>query len=122
MGSLGDFKDKIQPRTCVEAMGIRISCHPIFGEKSPRSTDGMKVTRTDVAKYIEDFLSGKDGPYDWDNFISVRIKNDADLEAMRLRIGGLPDQYPADRGGYCNEEGIKVLRQILDELRFDIDH
>jgi hypothetical protein len=76
----------------------------------------MKISREDVAKYIEDFLSGKDGPLDWDYFISVRIKDNPELEAIRLRCGRLPDQYPPDKGGYCNAEGMKVLRQILVEL------
>ena len=77
----------------------------------------MRITNKDVIKYIEDFLSGKDKPHDWDYFISVRIKNDPYLEAIRLKIGRLPDQYPPKAGGYCNEAGMNVLRQILSELR-----
>ncbi len=77
----------------------------------------MKISREDVANYIEDFLADKGGPWDWDDFISIRIKNNPELEAIRLRCGRLPDEYPPDQGGYCNSEGIKVLRQILDELR-----
>jgi hypothetical protein len=81
----------------------------------------VKVSKEDVVKYIEDFLSGKGGPWDWDDFISIRIKNNPELEAIRLRCGRLPDDSPPDQGGYCNAEGIKVLRQILDELRSTAD-
>ena len=31
----------------------------------------MKVSREDVAKYIQDFLSGKGEPWDWDGLISM---------------------------------------------------
>lgn len=79
---------------------------------------GVKVSREDVEKYIEDFLSGKGGPWDWDDFISIRIKNNPELERIRLICARLSDQYPPDQGGYCNSEGMKVLGQILDELRF----
>ena len=69
----------------------------------------MKVTRKDVIKYIEDFLSGTDKPLRLGLlFISVRDQeNDQVLEAVRLKVGSLPDQYPPDRklGGYCNEKG-----------------
>ena len=82
-----------------------------------RTVFDVKVSREDVAKYIEDFLSGRGGPWDWDDFISIRIKNNPELEAIRLICARLPDQYPPDQCGYCNSEGMKVLGQILDELR-----
>ena len=78
----------------------------------------VTVTKADVAKYIEDFLTAAGGPYDWDYFISVRIKNDPELEAIRLRCGQLPDLYPPNEPRqYCSDEGIRVLREILQKLR-----
>ena len=58
---------------------------------------GSKASRTkeEVAQYIEDFLLGKGGDWDCDDFISIRIKNSPELESIRQKCGQLPDLYPA---------------------------
>ena len=61
----------------------------------------MIVTNDDVVKYIEDFLLGRDGPEDWDYFISVRI-DDPKLDAIRVQCVQLPDSNPPVAGGYCS--------------------
>ena len=42
-----------------------------------------KLTPEQVADYIENFLDGKGGPWDWDDFISFAI-NDPYLDQIRL--------------------------------------
>ncbi|PYT30898.1 MAG: hypothetical protein DMG57_06755 [Acidobacteria bacterium] len=78
----------------------------------------MTRTKEEVAKYIEDFLNDGGGPHDWDDFISIRIRKNPELEAIRLKCGRLPDLYPpVERGQYCSDEGMEVLRQVLQSLR-----
>lgn len=76
-------------------------------------------SKSEVAKYIEDFLIGKGEPYDWDDFISIPIGDDPYLEGIRLQCGGLRDEYPPPPGvrAYCDDRGIQILRELLEELQ-----
>lgn len=72
--------------------------------------------KSEVADVITRFMSGKIGPHEWDDFISIPL-DDPYLEAIRLRCRDLPDDFPPQkRGEYCSSEGDVVLRQILGEL------
>ena len=78
----------------------------------------MKMTKADVAQEIENFLTGAGGRWDWDDFTSIPITNDPELDAIRIRCAYLNDLYPPDRPGwYCNDEGIRILHSILKDLR-----
>ena len=76
----------------------------------------IQMTRAEVAKCLEDFLEGRGGRWDWDDFTSIRIK-DPGLESIRLRCASLPESYPPKSPGhYCDEEGMAVLRALLANL------
>ena len=65
---------------------------------------------------ICDFLAGKGGPWDWDDFLSVRA-TDPVVEEIRRFCLSLPDAYPAQhREHYCNETGLQQLRILLSKL------
>ncbi len=82
-----------------------------------RPWQGRELTPAEVAQVIEDLLADGGGPWDWDDFISVPIK-DPELEAIRQRCGALPDEFPADdASGYCGAPGNEVLREIATALR-----
>jgi len=75
------------------------------------------LTREEVAHQIETFLAGGGGPYDWDDFISIPIA-DSDLEAIRARCAGLPEEFPPiQETEYCGEGGRVVLRNYVNQLR-----
>jgi hypothetical protein len=77
----------------------------------------IKMTKEEVAETIEAFLSGTGGQWDWDDFISVRQKNDY-LENIRSICANLPLEYPPDKKGhYANDEGLKILKEMIKELR-----
>jgi len=78
----------------------------------------MKLRKQDAAGEIESFLLGNGGTWDWDDFISVSVKGDAEVNAIRIWCALLPEIYPPDRPGkYCSEEGMQVLRRIAEYLR-----
>ena len=78
----------------------------------------MRRDRSKVVKLIDDFLAGRDRAHDWDEFISIRISGDPELELLRRQIAGLPDAYPVGQQvGYCNPDGLKALREIVDTLK-----
>ena len=78
----------------------------------------MTLAKDEVAKYIEDFLNHTGQPHDWDDFISIRITANPDLEAIRIKCGHLRELYPpVEPKQYCSDAGMEVLRHILQSLR-----
>ncbi len=65
-----------------------------------------KLTASEVVEYLSEFINDKGGQWDWDNFISVEIADPA-LESIRARAAMV--ELP------LNNEGRKVLRQLLSE-------
>jgi hypothetical protein len=75
------------------------------------------VTNAEVAVRIEDFLLGRGGRWDWDEFLSFPIANPM-LEEIRVLCGSLPEIYPpTKKGHYCNDEGLRLLRDTVVKLR-----
>ena len=74
------------------------------------------MSPSDVRKALVDFVEGRGGEWDWDDFISVPIR-DPKLEAIRRRCAQLPEEFPPEqRGHYCGAGGIEVIRQFIQEL------
>ncbi len=76
--------------------------------------------RKKTAKYVRDvlvrFLDGAGSPYEFDDFVSVRI-GDARLDEIRERCNGLPAEFPPEHPGhYCGEGGVEVMREFIQEL------
>ncbi len=65
-----------------------------------------KLTADDVADELRKFLHEEGGPWDWDDLVSVPIK-DPRLEAIRRRAAAIHD--PA------SEEAAVLLRGLLAE-------
>jgi len=60
-------------------------------------------TREEVAQYIENFVEGRGGEWDWDDFTSVRIK-DPHLDRIRRQC-------------LDYERNEAALRSLVSELR-----
>ena len=74
-------------------------------------------SRGEVADTIERFVDGICSRWDWDDFCTAPII-DLQLDAIRLRCVGLPEEFPSSqKGHYCSEAGIEVLREMVRELR-----
>ncbi len=70
-----------------------------------------------AAAIIEAFVDGKSGPWDWDDFTSIK-KKDVFLESVRSRCIAVRDEYPPkSEGAYCDAEGVEILRALVRELR-----
>jgi len=65
-----------------------------------------RLSRQDVVQIIDHFLSGKGGPYDWDDFLTLPI-SDSSLDQVRQRCANVD---------WTSETGKESIRQILDEL------
>jgi hypothetical protein len=77
----------------------------------------MTRTTEEVIAEITKFLTGMGGAHDWDDFISIPIKNKR-MEAIRIECSDLRDNYPPQtKHQYCSEEGLKRLAEILHTLR-----
>lgn len=65
-----------------------------------------KLSASEVATYLRDFIEGNGGDYDWDDFTSVPI-GDPRLEDIRSRAAAI--DLPV------TEEGLAILRELLIE-------
>jgi hypothetical protein len=66
------------------------------------------LTAKDVESYLNDFLHGRGGKWDFDDFTSIRI-TDRELDAIREEAAFV--QMP------LTDEGIETLRQLLARVR-----
>jgi hypothetical protein len=79
--------------------------------------NSIERTKYEVADIIEQFLNGTGSRWDWDDFCSFSI-TDPYLDSVRIRCHGLSLTYPpTERGHYCSEAGVKVLRELAAKLR-----
>ncbi len=77
-----------------------------------------ETDRLEVARILENFLHGLGSPWEWDDFTQGMSLKDPRLEAIRQRCAGLSKEFPAlSPSEYCGEEGRKVLRSYITELR-----
>lgn len=78
---------------------------------------GTTRTVSEVRSYLEQFLSGQGNPYDWDDFLSISIK-DPYLESIKRRAHRLEGRFPpTEPGHWCSEEGERILRELIEELK-----
>jgi len=77
----------------------------------------MERSAQEVIAIIEDFAEGTGGTWDWDDFVSIRIR-DPLLESIRIECAEMPDNYPPTTiGFYCGDEGLSRLHRIAADLR-----
>jgi hypothetical protein len=75
------------------------------------------MNQKQIADLIERFLKGKVDEWEWDDFISIRLR-DPRLDAIRARCANLPKEFPPNQPGeYCAKVGKDVLKQLADSLR-----
>lgn len=75
------------------------------------------MKKEQVVEVLENFVNGKGEDWDWDDFISVRLK-DPKLEEIRRRCLNLDKEFPPVKPGqYCNDGGIKVLLEYITQLK-----
>ncbi len=78
---------------------------------------GVERTPEEVAEIIERFVAGTASDWEWDDFISVRIRN-PQLETIARRCAGLPQEFPPTIGGsYTSADGLAVLQAYVRTLR-----
>ena len=77
----------------------------------------VRLTREQVAQILDDFVSGKGGRWDWDDFISFPIEDEY-LDLIRERCTHLSEEFPPDAPrAFTNQRGIDVIRRFIDDLR-----
>jgi hypothetical protein len=80
------------------------------------------MTKLEVANLVESFVNGTCGPWEWDDFVSMKHE-DPGIEAISLHCGRIPEQFPSSQENhYCSEEGVAALKQIALLLRSEMMH
>jgi hypothetical protein len=79
-----------------------------------------KVTnRLEVAALIRRFLDGSAGKWEWDDFISVR-QRDEHIEAIRQAILEIETNFPRDTPNkWCSDAGMLKLQALASALVSD---
>lgn len=87
-------------------------------------TPRYRLRRENIIALFERILDGKATVHDWNIFVSMPIRYDPELEAVRRRCMILEEQHflgnsSGQRGGryLFTEEGLKQLRAMLKELQ-----
>lgn len=75
----------------------------LFGLKT-----GADLTPRDVETYLDDFLAGEGGEWDWDDFTSIPITDPA-LELIRKQASSV--ELP------LTDQGEATLRRLLAQVR-----
>jgi hypothetical protein len=84
---------------------------------SPKTPEAFDVSPEEVAIAIEGFVEGRGGDHDWDDFLHWKIA-DPFLESVRKKCEEVTDKYPAtQKGHYCSEEGVQILRALSKDVR-----
>ena len=74
------------------------------------------ISPKEVRDILAGFIEDTSGPYDWDDFVSVPIR-DPKLEAIRRRCAGLREEFPPEsQHEYCGAGGVEVIRRFIQEL------
>ena len=74
-------------------------------------------TRDDVAAFIRLFLADGTEGYDWDDFVTLRFREDKIIDGLRLYLRDIYNIYPAtEPGNYCSVEGVAELERIAGML------
>lgn len=70
-----------------------------------------------VYEIIQSFIDGSISEWGWDDFLYAPIK-DPYLKEIQKECLNLPNEYPpGNPKEYCNEDGVKTLKQFLLDLK-----
>jgi len=71
-----------------------------------------------VADLIERFVNGTAGPLEWDGYTMGTKFEDPFLRSIQDRCRALWIEFPPpSKREYTNEDGLNVLRALVEELR-----
>ncbi|HVF37359.1 MAG TPA: hypothetical protein VNA29_05395 [Sphingomicrobium sp.] len=87
----------------IPVIALIIICEKLFGLKTTGD-----LTAVDVASYLQDFLDGGSGEWDWDDFTSIKITNPG-LEVIRAQAAAV--RVPLD------DDGEAKLRELLTQAQ-----
>ena len=89
----------------------------ILAKSKWRKYDNMTLTTgEELADIIETFLDNTASSLDHENFEDIWLKDEH--ENLRQIVIDLPYTHPStDPDQYCNDEGLKIMRQFIEGLR-----
>lgn len=76
----------------------------------------VERSNLEVSFILKRFLDNNGDDWEWDDFISIPIK-DKFFDAIRLLCMEIPDKFTPIDGGYCSKDGIELIEFISEKLR-----
>lgn len=82
-----------------------------------RKADDM--TREEAADLLDRFLEGKTKGWEFGNFVDEYSGGDELLLRVSTEVCHINRDYPPEKGkgGYCNDEGMRRIRELAQLLR-----
>ena len=75
------------------------------------------LTPEEVAKIIDSFVEGTDGPYDWDDYIHIPSRI-PELEQIRKECEAIAKRFPSQiKTEWCSAEGLTELKLLANKAR-----
>ena len=96
---------------------VGIATAVLLGVYIKRRVDAVPdPSRAEIAKTITDFIEGRGGEYDWDDFTTYPLK-DPDLEKIRKECYEVCVRFPRrTKTEWCSDEGRDELQRIRDRV------
>lgn len=74
----------------------------------------QELTRAEAADIIRNFVAGRGGAWDWNDFLCIEIIN-PEIALVRERCNAVQTEYPSHEG-YCNDQGRAELLRLAETL------
>lgn len=77
-------------------------------------------TRTpgSIADVLERWHQGTAGPWEFDDTVSIPLRNDPELQSIINEVVGLNSTFPPEvAGAYTSKHGVARLKEIIEQLR-----
>ena len=75
-----------------------------------------EMRRDEIIEILDDFTNDKGGRWDWDNFISIRLRN-VEAEEVRIEVLKIEEEFPpSQKGQWCSQEGVEKLKNLAARL------
>ena len=76
-----------------------------------------EMSLLELSSLIQRFLNGSVGPWEWDDFTSIKSK-DPTIEHYRLAIVDIADRFPSPTPEqWASDAGLDELRQVAMKIQ-----
>jgi len=100
-------------------IAIALVAYTIYSYKK-KATTAPDLTLRQIVDLIDELLNGTIGPYDWNDFLTLPMK-DPEIDNVRKECAAIARKYPPqNKKDWCSEAGKNELLAISERLKKEI--